>query len=112
MLNDGLIINADRWTEQNERRSLFSNATSFLDLGRRQRLELLSMDGATILQQDGRIVTAGAILQVPGGSAGGGRLAAAQAIAQYGVGIKVSQDGPIAGWTATAGEMTKRFSLG
>ena len=112
LIANGLISDADRWTEANLRRVLFSQSTSFFALSRRQRLELLSMDGATILRQNEDIVTAGAILQVEGGSSGGGRLAAAKEIAKYGVGIKVSQDGPITGWTATTGAMSKRFSLG
>jgi hypothetical protein len=62
---------------------------------RRLRLEMLSMDGATILDREGNILTAGTIIEVGGGSPGGGRTAAAMALARYGTGIKVSQDGPV-----------------
>jgi DNA integrity scanning protein DisA with diadenylate cyclase activity len=79
-------------------------------LSRRQRLELLSMDGATLLARNGTILAAGAILRVPGGSTGGGRSAAAAAISEFGVGIKVSQDGPI---SALSGPHRKlQFAMG
>lgn len=77
------------------RASLFGSATRFGDLTRRQRLELLSMDGATVLDHLGGIVASGAIVRVPGGSTGGGRLAATLELARYGAALKVSQDGPI-----------------
>lgn len=85
-----------------DRRSLKSRALrrliagrSFAELDRRFRLELLSIDGATVLDQRGRVLAVGAILKIPGGSTGGGRLAAARVLASLGLGIKVSQDGEI-----------------
>lgn len=72
--------------------------TKFANLDRRTRQELVAIDGATIISHKGDILAAGAILRVPGGSEGGGRLAASKAIAQYGLGIKVSQDGGITGF--------------
>lgn len=71
---------------------------TFQQLNRRLRQELLAIDGATILNHKGVILAVGAILQIKGGSTGGGRLAAAQALSKLGVGIKVSQDGGIAGF--------------
>jgi hypothetical protein len=70
----------------------------FQSLDRRFRQELLAIDGAAILDHRGTILTVGAILQIGGGSAGGGRLAAAKALSALGVGIKVSQDGSITGF--------------
>ena len=40
---------------------------------------------------------------MPGGSSGGGRRAAAQALSTYGVGIKVSADGGIEGFKRATG---------
>ncbi|MBN1631608.1 MAG: hypothetical protein JW990_17785 [Thermoleophilia bacterium] len=68
---------------------------TFPELDRRFRMELLSIDGATVIDHQGRVLAVGAILKIPGGSTGGGRLAAARVLAKLGLGIKVSQDGSI-----------------
>jgi hypothetical protein len=78
----------------------------FQALDRRLRQEILAIDGATILDHTGQLLAAGAILKVPGGSSGGGRRAAALALAAYGVGIKVSADGGIEGYRRTAATTT------
>ena len=49
----------------------------FHELGRKLRQELVSMDGATVIDSDGTIIAAGAILKIEAGSEGGGRQAAA-----------------------------------
>jgi len=67
----------------------------FQDLDRRLRQELVSVDGATVINHRGQILAVGAILRIPGGSTGGGRTAAAKALSKYGLGIKISQDGKI-----------------
>ena len=68
----------------------------FQDLDRNLRQELVSIDGATVLGHDGEIISVGAILGVKGGAkTGGGRQAAAETLAKYGLGIKVSNDGYI-----------------
>jgi len=68
----------------------------FQELDRLLRLELVSMDGATVLDYDGRVIALGAILKIEdSGMAGGGRQAAAEALAKYGIGIKISNDGYI-----------------
>ena len=67
----------------------------FALLDRRLRQELLAMDGATVLSHEGEVLTAGAIVKLPGGSSGGGRRAAAVQLSKYGLGIKISADGPI-----------------
>ncbi|MEP7367155.1 MAG: hypothetical protein ABI972_28170 [Acidobacteriota bacterium] len=70
----------------------------FQDLDRRLRQELVAIDGATLVDRTGALLAVGAILKIPGGSTGGGRLAAAKALGTLGVGIKVSQDGGIRGY--------------
>lgn len=109
---DDLVGIADQWAGQGNTRRRMFDQTSFLELSRRHRLELLSMDGATLLDQSGTILTAGAILRVDGGSIGGGRTAAAHAIAKYGVGIKVSQDGPIKAFVTSNETVVEHFSMG
>lgn len=74
------------------------NHRPFHQLDRRLRQELLSIDGATLMNYKGDILVVGSILKIPGGSTGGGRLAAAKALGEYGLGIKVSQDGGIRGY--------------
>jgi hypothetical protein len=70
----------------------------FHELDRRLRQELVAIDGATIISHEGDLRAVGAILKIPGGSTGGGRLAAAKELGSLGVGIKVSQDGGIVGF--------------
>lgn len=64
------------------------------DLSRRQRLELLGMDGALIINRDGEILASGVIVTVEGGGSGG-RTSAARALAEYGCAFKISQDGEV-----------------
>jgi hypothetical protein len=73
-------------------------AKKFQQLDRRLRQELVAIDGATLVDHKGTVLAVGAILKIPGGSAGGGRLAAAKALSTLGLGIKVSQDGRITGF--------------
>jgi hypothetical protein len=67
----------------------------FQDLDRRLRQELVGIDGATVINHHGEILSVGAILKIPGGSTGGARLAAAKELGKLGLGIKISQDGGI-----------------
>lgn len=76
----------------------------FQSLDRRLRQELLAIDGATILNHEGAVLAVGAILKIAGGSAGGGRLAAAVTLSKYGAGITVSQDGGIRGYYRCANQ--------
>jgi len=71
---------------------------AFHQLDRRLRQELAAIDGATVISHTGAVLAVGAILRIPGGSVGGGRLAAAKALSHRGLGIKVSQDGGIVGF--------------
>lgn len=70
-------------------------AHRFHKIDRRLRQELVAIDGATVLSHEGDLLAVGSILKIPGGSTGGGRLAAAKALGELGLGIKVSQDGGI-----------------
>lgn len=85
--------------EENTRTKLLSAVIKkkpFHLLDRRLRQELLAVDGATVLSHDGEVLTAGAIVKLPGGSSGGGRRAAAVELSRLGLGVKISADGPIA----------------
>ena len=67
---------------------------SFYELDRALRRELLELDGAMVLSSDGKIHVIGTIIKLAGsGSDGGGRTAAAMQLSEYGLAIKVSQDG-------------------
>ena len=74
------------------------NGRKFHELDRKLRLELLGIDGATIIDYDGNILAVGAIIKIEAGSLGGGRLAAAKTLSNYGISIKVSADGSIEGF--------------
>lgn len=67
----------------------------FCSLDRRLRAELISMDGATIIKENGKLLAVGAIIQNDSGSYGGGRGAAARKLSNYGFAIKISTDGYI-----------------
>ncbi len=83
----------------------------FNSLDRRFRQELLAIDGATLMSHRGRVLAVGAILRIKGGSSGGGRLAAAQELSRLGLGIKVSQDGPIRGYRGAPHKRAKEPSF-
>ena len=70
----------------------------FHELNRKLRQEIASVDGATIIDNDGTIIAVGAIVQIEAGSSGGGRLAATRTLAKYGVAIKISADGIMQGF--------------
>ncbi len=86
----------------------------FHELHRRFRQAIAAIDGATVLGHDGEILAVGAIVRVPGGSESGARRAAAKALAQLGLGIKVSADGGIAGFVQDDDETSPRlvFEMG
>lgn len=68
---------------------------SFFEIEKPLRKEILSLDGATVVSLDGSFYCAGSIVAVPSGSSGGGRTAAAKRLANFGVGVKISEDGYI-----------------
>ncbi len=75
-----------------------TNLLKFEETDRKLRQELLSLDGATILNDAGEFLAVGAIVHVPGGSDEGGRAAAAKELSRYGMAIKISMDGAITGY--------------
>lgn len=68
---------------------------NFTSIDRKLRAELISMDGACILDLEGNMCAIGAIIQNDSGSAGGGRSAAAKKLSSFGMAIKISTDGYI-----------------
>jgi hypothetical protein len=87
---------------------------AFQDLERTLRLELVSIDGATVINHKGEILAVGAIVQISNSGTGGGRTAAAQGLAKVGLGIKISQDGSISGYRPKSAQESKvsvAFSL-
>jgi DNA integrity scanning protein DisA with diadenylate cyclase activity len=74
------------------------NNRKFHELERTLRQEILAIDGATLIDHKGEILAIGAVVRIRGGSDGGGRTAAAEALAKFGLGIKISQDGSITGY--------------
>lgn len=92
---------------------LLSNDTglcSFFEVDRVLRKETLGLDGATVVSLDGSFYCAGSIVEVPSGSSGGGRTAAAKKLANFGVEIKISEDGYIEAYGAnTNGQTNSRI---
>lgn len=67
---------------------------NFFELDRSLRRELLELDGAMVLSSSGLIHVIGTIIKLDGsGSDGGGRTAAATQLSEFGLAIKISQDG-------------------
>lgn len=76
--------------------SLLVDERSFTDLDRKLRTEIISMDGACILNAVGKVCAVGAIIRNDSGSSGGGRSAAAKKLSVYdGFAVKISTDGYI-----------------
>lgn len=73
----------------------FIDDKSFTQLDRKLRCELISLDGACILDKIGNICSCGAIIKNDSGSSGGGRGAASKKLSAYGFSIKISTDGYI-----------------
>ena len=74
------------------------NGRKFQELNRKLRQELIGIDGATIIDYEGNILAVGAIIKIEAGSVGGGRLAAAKTLSNYGISMKISADGRIEGF--------------
>ena len=72
-----------------------ATGNKFYDIDRKLRMELIAMDGATIIRENGNLLAVGAIIQNESGSYGGGRGAAARRLSQFGFAIKISTDGYI-----------------
>jgi DNA integrity scanning protein DisA with diadenylate cyclase activity len=73
---------------------------------------MIGIDGATIVDYEGKILAVGAILNISQEetlSAGGGaRLAAAKVLSEYGYSLKISEDGEIRAF----GKSDKKFQFG
>jgi hypothetical protein len=85
----------------------------FHSIPRLVRRQLLSLDGALVLDSLGNILTAGAILDLGDAPRGnlGGRSAAAMSLAKFGIGIKVSEDGVVSGFTTASGKPERVFQF-
>lgn len=70
----------------------------FFQLYRKLRQELVAIDGATVIDYNGDIVAVGAIIKIEAGSKGGGRIAAARTLSNYGIAIEISSDSSIKGF--------------
>jgi hypothetical protein len=70
-------------------------AGNVLDLSRPTLALLAGIDGATIVDEDGRLLSYGAIVQSSQGQSEGARTAAARTLSAHGLVIKVSEDGPV-----------------
>lgn len=85
---------------------------NFYKLDRRLRQGIAAMDGATILDYQGNLLAAGAIVKIESGSTGGARQAAARALSRYGMGIKISSDGAIIGFASRGEDVQEVFAVG
>ena len=65
-------------------------------------------DGAVVIDYDGKILAVGAIIKIEAGSSGGGRLAAAKTLSNYGISIKISNDGSIQGFKMDRNKLRAR----
>jgi hypothetical protein len=90
------------------------NGHSFLKIPRILRKELVGLDGAVVLQPNGHLYAAGAILNLENVKLGsqGGRSAAAKTLSHFGLGLKVSEDGMISGYKKELGDDEPAFKVG
>lgn len=70
-------------------------AGNILDLSRPTLALLAGIDGATMVDQEGRLLGYGAIVRSMQGQSEGARTAAARTLSAHGFVIKVSEDGPV-----------------
>ena len=80
----------------------------FQELDRKFRQELIAIDGAVVVDYDVKILAVGAIIKIEAGSSGGGRLAAAKTLSNYGISIKISNDGSIQGFKMDRNKLRAR----
>ena len=89
------ILNSEKYQTKMKLIENLIDGRTFQECSRCLRKELLSIDGSTIIDFEGNILIAGAIVKIDGGSFGGGRTAATVALSKYGSAIKISTDGYI-----------------
>ncbi|MDE6661692.1 MAG: hypothetical protein K2J93_07700 [Anaeroplasmataceae bacterium] len=75
--------------------TLLANKNFFIKIERKLRSELAALDGACLIDKEGKLIAIGTIIQNDKGSSGGGRGAAAKKLSQNGLAIKISTDGYI-----------------
>lgn len=97
---DGIVADQDCFSTKSDNNKVdflknIVGGRKFQEIDRLLRLELISIDGSTVIDHEGNFLSVGAILTVTGGSSGGGRQLAAETIAEFGLGIKISNDGYI-----------------
>ncbi len=86
------------------------NTVTFPELHRTIRQELVAIDGATVLDHKGAFINCGAIVtEVFPSPDGGARSAAARALAEYGIALKISVDGQITGYARKGKQIEKYF---
>lgn len=106
------FLNQNHYTKTMAIRKIVGGKKLF-ELDRKLIEEMTSVDGATIVDHDGTIISVGAIIKIEAGSRGGGRLAATTTMAKYGVAIKVSQDGIMQGFSVDKqGRVKQIFNVG
>lgn len=111
-VQDNFIMNddLDRHDEKDNKKKILkrlitacsdNNNRSFFEIDQKLRQDLLSLDGATLIDGAGKILGVGAIVKIDGGSNEGGRLAATKQLAKFGLAIKISTDGQVRGFVAS-----------
>jgi len=94
LVNESMLFSSGKPTDNVQFLSEIVGNDKFHAIPRRMRLSICSLDGAVLLDSYGTVLAVGAILRTNGNSFyGGGRSAAAQMLSQYGLGIKISDDG-------------------
>ena len=99
------VTHEDEWLASSKDRKArcFSSLIAgrpFFEIPRRLRQELAALDGALILDSDGIVRAVGAIVQIdPKAIGGGGRVAAARTLAQFGLAVCISCDGRVTGFS-------------
>lgn len=94
LINENMLFTTEHPTNTVRLLSGIAGSLKFHEMSRRVRVGFCSLDGATLIDAQGTILAAGAILRTNGNPLqGGGRSAAAQTLAGYGFGIKISDDG-------------------
>ncbi len=104
--DDNLIIDSIPKTEEKQMKRKFiekiiekstTDEKTFYTLNRYARLEILNMDGASIINKNGKFISIATIVKEiePGEAIGGGRTAATIKLSSYGIAIKISTDGGI-----------------
>ena len=100
MINNGLLCNDTQDLKINAIKNLIKSSKSsikqksFYRIDRHLRRELLELDGAVVISKSGLIHVIATIIKLKNsGSSGGARTAAAKQLSNFGIAIKISQDG-------------------